>query len=904
MKITYFKYSALTLALMANCAVIQSVQAEASEVDPQPIMNRPTYTLKDVHIKDRGALSSLSLANVTHATLSNISISHSEKQNGAIHVSDSNVTINGLMLNATNPASYFSLLFDNSNVTINHANVNVSTKSSDNQPQGLLGALELKNRFNGNDPASEVLNSSFTNRADQSAVVVLAKNYAIFDQVTLNATGNKSTLFSLKDDSKLVAKNVTAKNIQGQEGLFVHIDTGGLKGETVKVPHNHDLQFEQSNIHATQGIQWMDAEGRMTLNLLDSTLQVDDQLVKINDPNDVKSDILTAISLDRSILIGGLQQPNSWVDIQLLDATWKVTSNSIVHNLSSVGEASHIYFEDQPDKFSTLTITGTYNGAHHFHVNSDISKNQSDKVILSGPMNDKSSATFFVTDQSEHQQFENPTAQQVTLLESADLSNQLRVTLGGENQYVNAGGYRYRLHDKIIAQTKIWELTNQLDNNGQQESDPDFNKPKEVPKVEQPEETPKMEQPEETPKMEQPEETPKVEQPEETPKMEQPEEIPKVEQPEEMPKMEQPEEMPKMEQPEETPKVEQPEEMPKVEQPEEMPKVEQPEEMPKMEQPEEMPKVEQPQVLPNVVPKVESKPMLELNDTANNLASLRAAQVAILDTELAGIHQRLGDVRHGKSTSVWTRSVNQTQKFDEQSVSSQSKTSGGTLDTYNLQLGAETSVTDNVRLGGFVSATAAKMDFDGSYSDAKLYSKAVALYASYLNDNGFYLDGIAKYSRLRSEFNAGGTSKKDVTYHYNAYTVSTEVGREFSFANQWSVTPQVQLGWSTISGNKYEDRLNVLHSKAGVRLAKGIQTSRLTLKPFAEVNGVYDKFNHNKVTLGQQGFDIARLGGRVETAVGLSLSGGNHSFSIQANNAYGKHIKQPWSAQATYRYQW
>uniref|UniRef100_UPI003F6E37DD pertactin-like passenger domain-containing protein n=2 Tax=Lonepinella TaxID=53416 RepID=UPI003F6E37DD len=505
MKAAHFKYSALTLALIANFAVTQSALSYSAEI--AKTCNKEFCELKDQHIADKPDLSSISITNVKKAILSNISIAHSSNQSGVIDMNNTNVSIDGLTVNSTNPASLWGLRFENSTVTINNAEVNVATKSSDNTPRGMRGALALKSRLSGGDSTTYVSNSSFTNRADQSAVVVLAKNYAIFDEVTLKATGDKSTLFSLQDDTKLVAKRVTAENTQHQDGLFIHVDTGGLKGDTVKVPYKQDLQFEDSHIHAKQGIHWMDAEGRMDLSLSNSTLNIEDQLVKINGQNDVNHDITTSISLDRSTLTGGLKKPNSWVDISLTDSNWNVTSDSTVHKLSTLGGASNISFVNNSEGFKTLTITGEYQGAHNFHVNSNISQNQSDKVVLSGNVNNKSSATFFVTDQSAHIQFEDPTAQKVTLLESADLSNKLSVKLGGENQYVNAGGYRYRLSDQIIGNKKTWILTNQLDTNGQQEVDPDFNKPKvEEPKVEDPKvEDPKVEDPKvEDPKVEDP----------------------------------------------------------------------------------------------------------------------------------------------------------------------------------------------------------------------------------------------------------------------------------------------------------------------------------------------------------------------------------------------------------------
>ncbi|WP_386687490.1 autotransporter outer membrane beta-barrel domain-containing protein [Lonepinella sp. MS14437] len=832
MKRIHFKYSALTLALMGSFAVLGNANA-AEVVQYQYINGQQNFVLQDKVIKsDRNGLYLLAWSNMRDSQIKNVDFETTHEQTNIVHISDStNVTIDNITMNVDKPTDLSSVIFQNSTVTLNNSTIDVATKMQ-TDPNTLVGSLLIQ------QTDATVNNSTITNNAEKNTVIALNSTHNVtMNNTSVNATGNHSTLFTAKDYSKLITNNVTATN-SGNNGLFLTIK-GEDKKETNDI-YTHNFEFNNSKITATQGIYWENDKGSLGLFLNNTTLEIKDQLVQIHNSDNVGRNITTDIQVGtNSTLSGGLKDPKSHVDITLKQgAKWNITSNSTIHSLTSAGN-SDIYFEHKDDTFKTLEITDTYEGEHRFHLNSNLSKNQSDKVEILGNFgNAKSSATLNITDKSGDEMFTEPDQHKVTVLRAANTPPEnFTVKLANGNEYVNAGGYRYRLSNENGDKSFDWVLTNKKGDDGKPEVDPDFKK---------------KEEPKDSPQADQPKTEPKGDGL-----------------------------VPNMDGQKKAPHED-------------------------LKLPEKDNNKQQDNNKPQTKPNNGStaKPELELNDTANNLTSLRAAQVTILDAELAGVHQRLGDVRNGKSTSVWTRSVNQTQKFDEQSVSSQSKTSGGKLDTYNLQLGADTGVTDNVRLGGFVSATAAKMDFDGSYSDAKLYSKAVALYASYLNENGFYVDGIAKYSRLRSEFNTGGTSKKDVTYHYNAYTVSTEVGREFSFANQWSVTPQVQLGWSTISGNKYEDRLNVLHSKAGVRLAKGIQTSSLNLKPFAEVNGVYDKFNHNQVTLGKQGFDVARLGGRVETAVGLGLSGGNHSFSIQANNAYGKHIKKYWSAQATYRYQW
>lgn len=194
-----------------------------------------------------------------------------------------------------------------------------------------------------------------------------------------------------------------------------------------------------------------------------------------------------------------------------------------------------------------------------------------------------------------------------------------------------------------------------------------------------------------------------------------------------------------------------------------------------------------PVVPPAVLP---STPLL--SDLANAQVSLRQAQLLLVEDDLNGIHQRLGEVKNGEKGNVWVRNVNSRQKLAALSTG-ESETSGFKQNVHSLQVGADAAVTDNLRVGGFVGRSQANVDFNGYYGDGKVRGNSVGLYAAYLADNGIYVDNIVKYSRLHA--NSNYTEKR----HYNAYTISSELGKRFSLVNDWTITPQAQLAWTHIS---------------------------------------------------------------------------------------------------------
>ena len=309
-----------------------------------------------------------------------------------------------------------------------------------------------------------------------------------------------------------------------------------------------------------------------------------------------------------------------------------------------------------------------------------------------------------------------------------------------------------------------------------------------------------------------------------------------------------------------------------------------------------------PVVTPNKPVATPTTPVLPstplLSDLANAQVSLRQAQLLLVEDDLSGIHQRLGEVKNGEKGNVWVRNVNSRQKLAALSTG-ESETSGFKQNVHSLQVGADAAVTDNLRVGGFVGRSQANVDFSGYYGDGKVRSNSVGLYAAYLADNGIYVDNIVKYSRLHA--NSDHTEKR----HYNAYTISSELGKRFSLANDWTITPQAQLAWTHISSQENEDSLSSVYSRIGLRVAKGFALSNgWNLQPYAEVNAITSKNRSSKIHYTNSALDVASSRGRFESAVGLNAGFANHRFGLEVSRADGKNFDKPYAIQAVYRYQW
>ena len=288
----------------------------------------------------------------------------------------------------------------------------------------------------------------------------------------------------------------------------------------------------------------------------------------------------------------------------------------------------------------------------------------------------------------------------------------------------------------------------------------------------------------------------------------------------------------------------------------------------------------------------------QLLESANAQVSLRQAELLMVENELNGIHQRLGEIRTGEKGNIWVRNVNSHQKLTALSTG-ESQTSGFKQNVHSLQIGADAAVTDKVRLGGFVGHSQANIDFNNHYGNGKVKGQAIGVYGTYMAENGVYLDNIAQYSRLTA--NSNHTEK----HRYNAYTLSSEIGKQFQLAGAWTVTPQAQLAWTHINGKEKEDSLSAISSRIGLRLTKTFELSQgWKLQPYAEANAITTRTRHSNINYNGSQLNVESYRGRFTSAVGFNAGLGNHRIGLEVNRTDGKHIKQPFGVQAVYRFQW
>ncbi|WP_294882845.1 autotransporter outer membrane beta-barrel domain-containing protein [uncultured Gilliamella sp.] len=190
--------------------------------------------------------------------------------------------------------------------------------------------------------------------------------------------------------------------------------------------------------------------------------------------------------------------------------------------------------------------------------------------------------------------------------------------------------------------------------------------------------------------------------------------------------------------------------------------------------------------------------------TGQPITSSAMASVSFLNAnylmsyvETQTLLKRLGDMRtSGEFGDVWLRGF--TGKLDS--------FSGGKLSKFDMryhgfQFGADKQLSENSPfvIGAFVGQTYGDPNY--RKGDGSLRSFNAGLYATYLDNSGFYIDGIAKYDRLKNQFKVRDTANNRVqgSGHSNGVGVSMELGQKFKI-NDFYIESQTQLSYSHQNG--------------------------------------------------------------------------------------------------------
>lgn len=303
-----------------------------------------------------------------------------------------------------------------------------------------------------------------------------------------------------------------------------------------------------------------------------------------------------------------------------------------------------------------------------------------------------------------------------------------------------------------------------------------------------------------------------------------------------------------------------------------------------------------------------------LSSGANAAIAAQTASATLWSAQMNALVKRLGELRMGKDEGgVWTRAISK--RFDVSEHSSRAYTQ----DVSGVEVGADKAFAVNagkVYVGAMVGAARSDQDF-GEGASGTTDSKMFGVYATYLNDNGIYVDSVLKYSRFDNDIkmptNLGQSVKG--SYTTNGVGADIEVGKHIKLGDGWFVEPQLELTATRTQGANYTasnglkvnaDDMDSLQSRVGSLFGRSLALSNgMKAQPYVKASYITEHAGSTKVSVNGNKLDAELPGNRVELGFGGVLQVSEKSkISLDAEYAKGNSIEQPWGVNLGYRYLW
>ena len=229
------------------------------------------------------------------------------------------------------------------------------------------------------------------------------------------------------------------------------------------------------------------------------------------------------------------------------------------------------------------------------------------------------------------------------------------------------------------------------------------------------------------------------------------------------------------------------------------------------------------------------------NKTNVAIASLAAMNLMTWRQENNDMYKRLGELRDSKGQQgLWVRMVRGQIKYGVRSMKNQ----------YSYyQVGWDTKVGSNWTVGAAYSKTDGTTSFYRGTADND--HDGAAIYGSYLADDGSFIDLIAKYTHIDTDyetFHGAGSA----SYDNDAFSVSAEYGKRFHGKGGLWIEPQAELTYGRVSAadfltkngvKVYSDSAGSLVGRLGMDLGRDIKAGHL----YAKASYLYD-FDGDTIT--------------------------------------------------------
>ncbi|UIL54915.1 MULTISPECIES: autotransporter outer membrane beta-barrel domain-containing protein [Pantoea] len=291
-----------------------------------------------------------------------------------------------------------------------------------------------------------------------------------------------------------------------------------------------------------------------------------------------------------------------------------------------------------------------------------------------------------------------------------------------------------------------------------------------------------------------------------------------------------------------------------------------------------------------------------ISSTANAGANFLNIGYLMNYAETQTLMQRMGDVRQGKTAgNVWLRGIDG--RF---SGFASGKLSNFSLNYTGYQFGVDKRVSDEIPLylGLFMGVTEGSPHYrDG---DGNTRSSHVGMYSTWMNDEGYYVDGVVKFNRFKNQFSVKDTQNNRVSGTAASYgfSVSLEAGKKFIFsenANGFYLEPQLQMtaGYQDSSSLRASNGLNISLSnyksvlgRASVLAGYEMHQSGYKLNSYIKTGMMREFSGDTHYALNGSRENLSFKGNGWNNGIGVSAQISNHTLFMEADLVDGNRFNQ------------
>ncbi|MDR1304384.1 MAG: autotransporter outer membrane beta-barrel domain-containing protein [Verrucomicrobiales bacterium] len=313
------------------------------------------------------------------------------------------------------------------------------------------------------------------------------------------------------------------------------------------------------------------------------------------------------------------------------------------------------------------------------------------------------------------------------------------------------------------------------------------------------------------------------------------------------------------------------------------------------------------------------------------LNSAIAVQQSMWFAQQNSLLKRMGDLRYGARASrpladkdvrvpynslienIWLRSYGQ-----QLNIGSQVAGKAYEQLIYGIDLGTDHKFTisadSDLYLGVYVGYGRSDLDYRTPGTDGELNSYYGGLYATWLHSSGFYIDATFKAASVNNDLKAPyGNTQLKASYSDVNFGGSIEIGKKFTFTDDWFIEPQLQVNYLHILAENYTagpmtisaQDLDALQFRIGSLFGRTINlTNSGALQPYIKISGVETISSGGTIRNGYQSTRANTDGARAELGAGLIWQlDTNNQLHLDYEASFGDKYDKPWGLTAGYRHQ-